>query len=167
MARTSRGDVFCLAHDWMWLDAKLLGKGVSFPRTRLRALLPAQEVLRHHETWGFPLTRCHHHCCGQQMVCQSSAVLPKSGWWQSTFPWAGSITWDGGSGGGAWWPQLCAVSPCPCHHLPHLPGSPRCFSRSSVTNAVTVWKQIGCTPSPPGIGCMARRDMLVAGCLCL
>lgn len=49
--------------------------------------------------------------------------------------------------------------------MPAPPFSARCFSRSSVPNAVTVWKQIGCTPSPPGTGHAARRDMLVAGCL--
>lgn len=49
--------------------------------------------------------------------------------------------------------------------VPAPPSSARCFSWSSVPNAVTVWKQIGRTPCPPGTGHAARRDMLVAGCL--
>lgn len=57
---------------------KTPGQRGVLSQSRLRATLPAQEVLRHHETWGFLLTCCHHHCCGQQTVCQSSALLSKS-----------------------------------------------------------------------------------------
>lgn len=73
--------------------------------------------------------------------------------------------WAGGSGSCVWWLQACVVAPSPCQHLPPPPGSPRCFSWSNVPNAVTVWKQTGHTPSPLGTGHVARRDMLVAGCL--
>lgn len=134
---------FSYVHNCLWWDTKLPGKGVE----RLRAQLPSQQVLRHQESWGFHLPRC-----------QSSALLPRSSW-------GGSRAWAGGSGSCAWWLQACVVAPSPCQHLPPPPGSPRCFSWSSVPNAVTVWKQTGRTPSPLGTGYVARRDMLVAGCL--
>lgn len=127
-------------------------------QSRLRAQLSAQQVLRHQGCWGFHLPPC-------QTICQSSASLPKSSCWWSPNPWGGSSAWAGGSESCAWWLQPCTVAPCPCQLLPPLPGSPRCFSWSSIPNAVIVWKQIGCTPSPLGTGYVARRDMLVAGCL--
>ena len=138
------------------------GQRGVLPQIRLIGQLPTWEEPKHHKTRG---GLSHHLCCGQQRVCQSSALLPKSSWWQSAVPWGGSIAWAGGLGRSAGWRQPRAVAPCPCHHLPPPPGSPRCFSCSSVRNAVAAWKQTACTPSPPGTGCMARRDTLVSGCL--
>lgn len=65
---------------------KTPGQRGVLPQSSLRAQLPTQEVPRYHENWGFHLTCCHHLCCGQQTICQSSASLPTSSWWQSSVP---------------------------------------------------------------------------------